>query len=81
MKEFPQCHFVQFPVTVLELLGSKTVTRTNEEPQQNRAFVPSYIRWNCLLISSYHRGDAEKLRRAELTKLERVVSQFESNCP
>jgi hypothetical protein len=33
MKEIPQCHFVQFPVTVLELLGSRTVTRTKSELQ------------------------------------------------
>jgi hypothetical protein len=56
MKEFPQCHFVQFPVTVLILVGYKTGTRKKGKLQQNRAFAPSYTWWNCLLISSLYGG-------------------------
>jgi hypothetical protein len=52
MKEFPQCHFMHSPVTVLELVGYKTDTRSNREFQQNWVLAPSYIQWNSLLISS-----------------------------
>jgi hypothetical protein len=54
MKEFPQYHFVLSPVTVLELAGYKFETRKKRELQQNWALVPSYIRWNSLLISSLY---------------------------
>jgi hypothetical protein len=54
----PKCHFVHSPGTILELVGYKIETRTKREFQQNRALAPSYIRWNCLLISSLYRGPA-----------------------
>jgi hypothetical protein len=58
MKEFPQYHSVQSPVTVLKLVGYKTGTRTKRDFQQKWAFDPSYARWNCFLISSLYGGNA-----------------------
>ncbi len=49
MKEFSQCRFAQFPVTVLELLGYKRGTRRTAEKQQELPFLPSYTCCNCLL--------------------------------
>jgi hypothetical protein len=58
MKEFLRCHFMHSPVTVLERVSYKIETRRMRKFQQNRALVPSYIRWNSLLIFSLYRRTA-----------------------
>jgi hypothetical protein len=54
MKEFPRCHFVHSPVTILKLASYKIETRTMREFQENWALAPSYIRWNSPFISSMY---------------------------
>ncbi len=71
MREIPQCHFAQFPVTVSELLGYKSGTRKTAEKQQIQAFLPSYICCHCLLYLPC-RGTSERpcTRAAQRTLFE-----------
>ena len=58
MKKKSQCHFEEKPVVVLTRLGFRSVTWWKAETQQIWAFAPSYIWWNCFLISPLYRGFA-----------------------